>query len=282
MEHGITATYPDSAPSSSRGPRAHPLVGARRRLPRARRGFTLIELLVVVAIIALLLSILMSSLSRVRASARHFVCQNNLRTVAFDFTLFADDPVDSGAGRKEGGGGGRFRLETFQEKVYRINDFWDAPGKQTEWYDPDKQPLMCPSASDQLRRIADRPCRDYAVAPPENVSVAFNARLDRISMKIQDRWVLMEVQLGARILEHPSVPLAFDADGAEAVRKLVVPYYSTPPSGDEGRYGTGQFWFPSMRHEGKLTAAFVGGYVLSTREPTRESGWDWSYQPPAE
>ncbi|GMU37252.1 MAG: hypothetical protein AMXMBFR22_14430 [Phycisphaerae bacterium] len=255
---------------------------SRDRKRRTGRGFSLVELLVVISIIAVLLSILLTALGRARRSARQFVCQNNLRNVAVEFTLFAEAPESGLNGDKAVGFGARFRLETFQEKLYRINAFWDLPNLNSAPINPQVQPLMCPEGPADLRRVANLPCRDYAVAPPEHVSVAFNARLDRISVQIEGRWVLQEALLGARILEHPAVPLAFDADGAEAVKKTVVPYYSAPPAGDAGRYGSGQFWFPSLRHGGKLTSAFVGGYVLSSRNPEREAGWDWSYQPPAE
>jgi len=46
---------------------------------KRRRGFTLIELLVVISVIALLISILLPTLHRVRKQARAVVCRSNLR-----------------------------------------------------------------------------------------------------------------------------------------------------------------------------------------------------------
>ena len=48
--------------------------------PRQNSAFTLIELLVVIAIIALLLAILMPSLSRARKQSRTVACMSNLKS----------------------------------------------------------------------------------------------------------------------------------------------------------------------------------------------------------
>jgi len=58
---------------------------------KEKKAFTLIELLVVIAIIALLMSILMPALSRVRDQAKTIMCQSRLREWGLLFKFYTDD-----------------------------------------------------------------------------------------------------------------------------------------------------------------------------------------------
>jgi prepilin-type N-terminal cleavage/methylation domain-containing protein/prepilin-type processing-associated H-X9-DG protein len=58
---------------------------------RKQSGFTLIELLVVIAIIALLMSILMPALSKVKEQGRTIVCQSNLHQYGLAMRMYLDD-----------------------------------------------------------------------------------------------------------------------------------------------------------------------------------------------
>jgi len=74
-----------------------------RRTQCRRWGFTLVELLVVIGIIALLISILVPSLSKAREAARRTVCATKVNAWGKAFILYANDyggmlPLDGGDG----------------------------------------------------------------------------------------------------------------------------------------------------------------------------------------
>ena len=62
-----------------------------RATKRRRPGFTLIELLVVIAIIAILMSILMPALAKVRDSAKQIGCVANLRQWNLVYNMYIGD-----------------------------------------------------------------------------------------------------------------------------------------------------------------------------------------------
>ena len=57
---------------------------------RKRKGFTLIELLVVIAIIAVLLGILIPSLSRAREKVKETSCKSNLKNIGLALLMYLD------------------------------------------------------------------------------------------------------------------------------------------------------------------------------------------------
>jgi len=247
-----------------------------------RKGaFTLLETLVVVATIGLLTAILLPALSSARATVKALACSSNLRTVALEFGLFAEQESELGRGDSERLGAGRFWMNDFVEQLYGIDEFWNLGEKSAGTLGNANEPMLCPASAATLMKRRGLPCSTEAVGPAENISLAANMRLFRATVSFKGRDVLAPANatyVSSQIMQHPYVPLVMDVDGREAARRGISPFYTAPPvAGDHGPYATGRYWIPSDRHHGKTNVAFVGGHVLSSTSPEKER-WDWAYQ----
>ena len=119
----------------------------RSMMRRTRPAFTLIELLVVVAIIALLISILLPSLSRAREQARVVKCASMMRQIGIVNHMYANEfdgkyvPIKTSMDPYPGGGYYRW---------HSLPWFLDAMGMQADeptpgqgWAYPEQ--MLCPS-----------------------------------------------------------------------------------------------------------------------------------------
>ncbi len=248
----------------------------------ALRGFTLIELLISIAIVAVLLAILLPALGFTIRAARGFRCQMSLRSVAFDFAIFGDDQLHGDRGNDPATvGPRRFRVETFQESEYGIDEFWRYNGNTHTLPDNEKNdPMRCPQVTGQITLTNNTPCSQGAVQPSRYVSFGFNMRLHRPEISINGNPMMLPVSLTSSILEHGRVPLAWDVDGAVAEQHGMTPVFSAPSLNSVGPYMNDLYWFPSMRHNGVGNFAFIDGSVSASAHPLDENSWDWAYQPP--
>ena len=251
------------------------------------RAFTLLELLVVMATITLLLSLLLPGLTRLRQGAKSIKCMANLRVVAFDFQLFANETFAEDRGDSSRLANGTFRFEDFVERQYKVDEFWESDRTKVQLLDSATSHMLCPSVSEPLHRVPDRPCSSGAILPAANVGYSFNARLFRQTKELLGRPSPdLNTLVRSSILQHPTVPIAFDVDGDKAHSAGKAPYFTAPPiEGYDDIYAGGSLWFPAYRHSGRMNVILVGGYVRSISGAANRSvgpwppGWDWKYQP---
>src|SRR5215831_8501381 len=72
----------------------------KRARTRSRSGFTLVELLVVMAIIAILMALMMPSISRAKAKANAISCLSNMRQLILAATMYANEHDDEFPARR--------------------------------------------------------------------------------------------------------------------------------------------------------------------------------------
>jgi prepilin-type N-terminal cleavage/methylation domain-containing protein/prepilin-type processing-associated H-X9-DG protein len=248
--------------------------------PAEKNGFTLLEVLVVVAIVSALTALLIPALRSVRGQARRLHCASNLRNITIDFQLFASGESDGGQGDSERLGATRFRINDFLDRTYRLDEFWDLNSSDTGELTASRESSLCPSGAPSISKRRGFPCGQQSLFPVEDVSLAFNMRLYRGVIEWAGTTLLAPVStthVRASILHHPYVPLVMDVDAKHAVEAGFEPFYIAPGRpNDEGPYAQDRYWFPSSRHAGAANVGFVGGHVLTSRQPQREN-WNWEY-----
>ncbi|HZN67303.1 MAG TPA: prepilin-type N-terminal cleavage/methylation domain-containing protein [Tepidisphaeraceae bacterium] len=95
------------------------------RKSRQGKGFTLVELLVVIGIIALLISILMPSLSRARAQAASVQCLSNTRQLVQAYQMYLNS--NKGKGVRYAPGVEDFWIESFRSHYGQVDEIRHCP-----------------------------------------------------------------------------------------------------------------------------------------------------------
>lgn len=164
----------------------------RTRQARGPRGFTLIELLVVVAIMALLLAILLPSLSRARQMARRTYCMSNMREIGKALLFYADDyrdffPVVHGT--------------DYEEPLEAEQEWWQflVPYKFRREY------MLCPGDPHRDEPIGGHDRNEKIVSYCVNGMFAFGKRLTQV-LRPADKICVSERGDGDEALEHQGYP----------------------------------------------------------------------------
>jgi len=122
----------------------------RKRLGFIRQadgGFTLIELLVVIAIIALLMSMLMPALTRVKRQARSVACLTKLKQWGIYFSMYAEEYDGKFMQGYSGVAGNRNNRWVLALGAYHKwdSDFTCCPNATKPWQDENGVLTTCPT-----------------------------------------------------------------------------------------------------------------------------------------
>lgn len=239
-------------------PRVH-AAGGYRDLPGLfLSGFTLIELLVVIAIIALLMSILMPALGKVKAQAKATVCLSNLHEWAIVMKFYTDD------------NNGRFMADLGHARFAGL-----SRPELTVYYRDDKL-LLCPAATKPLDEGGIRPFASWRSPdsddPLGNLPVSYGLNswvLSQAYTAGQEDWLMWKTPY---IKESLYIPMVFDC----AAYQNATPWHK-----DEPPRWPGDYWVSSNddemryacidRHNERINMAFCD---FTTRKIGLKQLWE--------
>jgi prepilin-type N-terminal cleavage/methylation domain-containing protein len=104
-----------------------------------KRKFTLIELLVTIAIIAILASILLPALGKVRAKAKASICANNMKQVSLGFQFYQNDWNGYFPRYRRSGNASYSWMQTLSTELAYLPNFKDSNGPlwNSIWFCPE-------------------------------------------------------------------------------------------------------------------------------------------------
>jgi prepilin-type N-terminal cleavage/methylation domain-containing protein/prepilin-type processing-associated H-X9-DG protein len=123
---------------------------------RRKKGFTLVELLVVISIIALLLSVLIPSLSKTRELAKELVCKSNTRQCGVMFSAYTQSNDGKFHSRK-------YLDQGLEDEVTKNHHVWP---KLLERYSNNPKLLCCPTANNPEKNTGTFGTWAYLNNPP--------------------------------------------------------------------------------------------------------------------
>ena len=266
-----------------------------------KKAFTLIELLVVIAIIALLLSILMPALGKVKKQARALVCRSNLKQLIVAYEAYLTDNGDKSLNNNGGDNAWFLQIAPYLgDKKYKNNPvkmlegamkvIWCPSTKEPEY--PVSVDPWCPGTAKNRWRYHVTVDGVYLGAEGSyglnewvagiDIDVIINSEINGEPI-YWGGWILPGEEIKSfrkNIPGRDDIPLFADSTWIEATPREINYSYGTF-SDDSFRGGSddgiGRFYVD--RHEKAINMSFTDGHVDKVKiEDLGKFKWNRTYK----